>query len=792
MGFSILAIAVAFVVFDIDIDDLGSTFSSSQGLKTNDVNGGTFSSTGSMYALSFTNYFFQCAVDSELRILVNGQWKLVSSDSDLFSTLIGADIQHRTTSETISDWRVDNFVSCDYSDPAIQHLKVSGDTTLGIFSGQLGNDFVTSKKVPISSTTLQDNVRTKVSQIQFKSSDIENSLTIGNNGQSWVYAITNVNGQYTLTFNEGTVIQSHATGSDGAAPLSTLQYLVKVIDTIAEEDIIQDANRQNSVIFIEDIIQVKTNTSVKGKTMDLNNGQQIKIKATMRDYVDTDGLPTLKITGPNVSVTINMPLKSITNDNDGQFENNFLLPRDSVGQWSFKFDHAFRSGSSSGTVTTIDSGVTTVTNPTTGTTTTTNEEGQIILTGGTTGGTTDNPISDTETRTAITKMHYINRYDQVPDCNISTGQCTLKTKTVTGVGESKSLQLNSLTDSISFSGQTNVEALLDEVQITTVVSADFDVLKDIKRATKSDTIYQATLSPAGDTAFSFTPFHISSPQPNICYGSTSDSAICVGMQLDIITISNEKMESELAKKNIEPEGQKVKLTVTAIDGTFTLLDKNNRELLGSAKGTSLEYTFTYGATSVNTGSNTGSSSQSCSSSDPSVGCDCPEGQVLTFSTNLNKLACVDPTTGNETPSQPTSDPNTESEPEFVDNGIVEPHCEVDSNGNVIATFGNVSIDDPNCAALFGEVDTTGDNGQIEGDPEEEVTGSGSEQPVFDCKDQFGVDVCAFASNPAAAFSDNGLQGEDGELNMTVVGVLLGIILIIIAIAVALRKRARGY
>lgn len=788
-----MAIAVAFVLLDVDTGDF--SFGGSDGLKANDVNGGTFSSTGSLYSLSWTNYLYDCSQEGELFILVDGQWVKVVSDSDFFNTVIGADIQRRATGQTINDFRVDTYLTCDYPNSGVKKLEVGGNTQYAIYTGSSTDKLIKSQNVNIPTKVLPDNTRVKVSQYQFTADSIESQLIItSTTGSGWVHALAQVNGAYIMTFDDGSIQFATAT-QETVSPVSQMSFYVNVVDTPVE--VVPDANRANEPIFISDIIQVKSNTSVMGKTMDLDRGQQIKIKATMRNYVDTDGLPQVTITGPGVNVKINLLLKGFENDNDGLFENNFLLPRDNnLGDWSVKLTHDQRSGTSTRGFNTIDTGITTTTS-TTGETQTTTSEGQIIQTSADTGAGSDTTGLDGPT--AITKMHYIHRYDQVPDCNISTNECKLTTKTVSGILGTQSLQLTSLTDSISFGGQTGVEAILDEVQITTVVSADFEVLKELKRATHSDQIYQATLSPVGSSAFSFTPFTIHSPQPNICYGVTNESSCPPngGMQLDIITISNEKIEQELAKKNINPEGQKVKLSVTAIDGTFTVIDGANKEHIGSSKGSTYEYTFTYGATSVNTGSgNNVSSADSCTSSDPSVGCECPTGETLSYSTTLNKLVCVDPDTGNETVSQPTSDPNQTPDPEFVDNvGGVEPHCEVDQNNNVIATFGNVSIDDPNCANLFGtasDQQTVIENsdGTIEATPDSEAQGSGIEQPLISCEETLGVDFCALASSPGDLFTEDGVDGED--LSATIVGVIIAIIVIMIAIGVAMKKRRNYY
>lgn len=836
---ALVVIAIALIIGMIIVvnpttDDIATLFDSNVGLQSNDINAGAFSTTGTLYSLNWLNYLYECEAESELYIRINGVWKLVSRDSDLFRTTVAeASLQQRTTGDIITDFRSDNFITCDYPQPElVQHLKISGDTTISIYSGFTQEKLLRTHSVNILLTTLPDNQRVKVSQFIFSADSVEAELLVSPKGNSYIHVNSVVNGAYVMTFNSGQIFFTTAL-QENSAPTSGLFYAFTVADNVSP--IVEDANTKDSLIVIDDILQTKTNTSIVGKTMDLEKGQQIKIKATMRDFKDTDGLPTVNIIGPGVNVKIVLKAISISNDNDAKFERNFLLPRSgSIGDWSVKLSHVFRNGDSTRTFSVIDTGITTTTDPSTGITTTTTTSGQLINVS--TDTTSSVPSTELTTPTTITKMHYIHRYDQVPDCNISTGICKLVQKTVSGIGESKTIQLTSLVDSISFGGQTGVEAILDQVQITTVVSSDnFDTLKKIKRAIASTTTYTANLKYSGGGLF-FQPFVLHSPQPNICFGLENESSCPAsgGMQLDVITISNNKLEQELTKAGIKPIGQKVTLSVVATGGTFTVIDGANKEHMGSAKGTSYSYDFKFGATPVNTQTSM-SSSQTCNSSDPTIACECPDGETLSFSGDKNKLVCID-SDGVETISAPKSNTSNKDSTTITNAGDVIPHCEINSAKEVIATFGNVSVDDPNCEFLYGtpeQIDksqldrciTNPDDqqcilelrefclstnlsnvdrielctidgvivgslsgessGVIQGDPDEQPSGSGGTQPLVDCEEVFGTQFCAFASNPESFFTGD---GTPDSLDGTVIGILVGILFLIIIVAVALKRR----
>ena len=800
-----MLIVGAIVFLNPNSGDFSNLFQTSQGLKSNDINGGTFSSTGSLFSLAWVNYLYECENYSEMYILVNGAWQKVTYDRDIFNTMVGADIQN-SAGNKVTEFRADNFIRCNYPDSGVKSLTVSGNTQYSLWTGDTASTYLKSATVTIPTTVLPDNVSTKVSTWKFTATEIESKLIVNGQDHSYISVLSGHNGNYLMTFTDGS--SQSATAKAIGSDLRFLAYIYTAPPTP-----VADPSREDASMYFTNLIQTKSGISFwssdgfvvigNPNAMDLAKGQQIKIKATMKDYRSTDGLPSVNILGPGINVNINLSLMAVSSTNEAVFENNFLIPRDMKGDWKLQLVHPYRSDIQQNvrniTFKTIDTGLTTTTTTTTSgttTTTTTTTDGQIINTGTTTPGTTTpgtttpgttTPTTGTGivTPTVTTKMHYIHRYDKVPDCQISTGECSLITKTVSGVGESKTMTLTSLTDSISFGGNTGVEAILGEIQITTVVGGDFNTIKDIKRATKSDTVYQATLSPAGATGFSFKPFTINSPQPNICYGLT-DPTKCppsAGMQLDVLTIGSGKLETELNGHGIKPVGQKIKITVQAIDGTFTLLDKDNKEHVGSAKGTTYEYTFMYGTTPVNDPTKQ-TSSNTCTSSDPNTICECPTGQTLSYSVTYQKLVCVDPTTGDVTDSTPKSDTTTKDP-----DPTPEPYCVTDSNGNVIGTYGNVSIDDPGCEKLFGTPKPTTPGtttpGQIETDPGTPATGSGSTQPLYSCEDVFGQSVCANAQNKNNLFPTNG-QGDD--MTMTIVGILIGIVILIIIIAVATHRR----
>lgn len=795
---------------DADVGDFGSIFDTGGGF-IGDISDGTFSSTGALYSMDFTNYLFECQNTSKLLIFQNGAWREVDSRADTFNTIIRTDVSSSSNDQLITEFRVDNYVMCNYADTnsGIANLRISnGFTNYQIFTGTTGSNLkvLSQKVIPINDVTLQDEKLTKVSQYRFSASSIEDEIIVNSSGNGWVSANSLHSGTYTITDIDG----SKFTSDTGNGISSQVRHYVSVTPDAEPE--VDDTSRKNALIRIEQVKQtlfghIIISDSKRTGQLDTENGQQIAIEGLMRDYKPTDGLPQVKIVGPSSSITINLLLTQIDNDNDGIFRQTFLLPRDVLGQYTLTLTHPLRDGTSEVTFHVITSSdPEPVTDPKDCDDTHLLVDGvcvpKVIV--------IDDPDDpNPEDRFVTSKFHWIHRYDSVPDCQRINGEdiCKLITKTASGITQPKIIALTSLTDQIDFGGQTGVEAVLSEIQLTSVISSnEFETLNDFKRALDSSVSYEAEVE-VDNEKFTFAPFVISSPQPNICFGVQKENecfggnfANLGGMQLDVITISNGKLVNELEKHNIDETGQPVKITVSATGGTFTLLDADNKQHISSALGMTYVYTFTFGATPFDS-DNDNSSSNDCTSSDPKVSCGCPEGQTFSVSPQ-NELICVDIETGDPTGDDPKSDPNDKT-------NTTEPHCEVQSDGSY-KTFGQVSIDDPGCKGLFeggGDPDETkmcgefevpidficddNSDGNMEGDPDKDEDdppkGDTGTQPVFDCQKAFGSSFCAFAQDPGSLFNND----TQDDLDTTVIGIIVAILIIIILVAVVLSKKKRS-
>lgn len=708
------------------------------------------------FALDFTNFLFTCEQKSEMYRVTNNVPTLVASDYDNFNTIIPAEIVQRHSGEKIDSLRIDTFQRCDFPDGGTAKIDKLTLTNANVFiradtntsfalSG--GTNLATTTK-PITDKTYQDNQWVQLSSYTLNlTEEVEKKLLKNSSDNSYVIFTLSVTGD----------IKAHIVGQDGSnqgtqdsiipTVASQTGYVVKVREgTVTPDPIYQDTSRADKPIFFDDILQTKPTPDkpVAGLTMDMNDGAQLLIEAVMREYKTTDGLPTVTITGQTFTGHVNVKLAlglDAIEAGDGKFSTHFLMPRDATGTFTFKMEHPFRNTFDTETVTVLNADREPVSDPII--------EGDI-------------------TATAKAVFQYIHRFQNVP---IDDQLKTVIDSGVASDGSTGNIAL-SITDDVSIQGQ-KIEGTLEEIQLNSKVFFENDDIGKFKRSESSTTTYKATLEVDGKT-IEFTPFsRFDTPIPNICAEPTE--ATCPeghGIIIDEILISKTKLHEQLV--GIEQNQQDIKITVEATGGTFSLLDVNNKIHSGSLKGLSYSWTFTFGSQPIE------HKGSSCETSDPNVPCTCPDGQVFGVDVN-GEIACVDP----ETKTTTSSDPKTNTSQEEFDFNT-DPHCETNAEGDVIATFGEITVNSPGCENLFGDgpVNTVTNNNDViyTDNSDETITGDDKPTVIVDCE-------TGDCSQESIDKLNGFLNNFDGEL-MTYLAIILIIITVIVIIAYVLKKKRR--
>jgi len=320
--------------------------------KTDDLNDGTFFSTGSAFELpklDIADGSVTCENISEFYAFKNGGWKLVDSKDNLFFTT--ADVTSHSDQQIVTKFRADTFVKCDVPNSGVKSLGVNGYVSYLITTGTPGqSDYKIlqgSTPITVPTTLLKDNQKTKISSLVFTADAIEDKIAVNAIGSGIIRVQALHGGTYTMLLDNNSKKLTEVVSNVN----SEVRHSVYV--TPDSEPTETDQSRRNDPISIDSVTQIKSNKNISnGGSIDLDEGKQIKIKATMNNYKTSDGLPKIQISG-KLSGTVNLLPVSSSGKNQN-FEANILLDR-STGSYSFKMSHPLRDMTPTFSFSTTDS-----------------------------------------------------------------------------------------------------------------------------------------------------------------------------------------------------------------------------------------------------------------------------------------------------------------------------------------------------------------------------------------------------------------------------------------------------
>lgn len=263
---------------------------------------------------------------------------VASDNSGDFNPQIQFDVTNRNDGRLIDKIRVDIKHNCGFYDDSwkqgVTSIHVSGSVVFQPFTGAIGDEFgnelLPPTIKPVSKTMNQDEW-TVIASYTFDVQPLESDLILHNDVNAWIKVFANPTVDYRLNYVDGT--KQDVGSSLGYGTLSA--WLVR-----ADANVINppeaNANVSNEPIFLDDIRTTlsesqggQSGTISDTNPLDTNKstGRQLEITGTVRKWLDSEGLPEIKILEPSglQLVKFTMLFDGKEGD-DGKFVGYFSMP----------------------------------------------------------------------------------------------------------------------------------------------------------------------------------------------------------------------------------------------------------------------------------------------------------------------------------------------------------------------------------------------------------------------------------------------------------------------------------
>jgi hypothetical protein len=313
---------------------------------------------------SFQSFFpMECQYINEMYVKYQGEsvfGNVAFDSSSKFNPQIQFDVSNRLDGRVVDAMRIDINEKCDITNSSFLNgltgIKVAGFALMQLTTGDLdkdiGNELTSLESVSIN-TTFQPNVWKVIASKTYDNfQQYESELILHNDINAWVKAVATIDVDYQLQYSNsnGNIDVGGTTGIGSL--LTKSAWLVR-----ADANVINppepNANTSNEPIILEDIRTTLTESQggQDGTISDTNpldtnkqSGRQLLIEGTVRKWLNTEGYPTIKITGAS-----NIPLVSgtmIFNEkigDDGKFVFYYTMAKNSPnGKYTVVMEHPNR------------------------------------------------------------------------------------------------------------------------------------------------------------------------------------------------------------------------------------------------------------------------------------------------------------------------------------------------------------------------------------------------------------------------------------------------------------------
>ncbi|MCV0393635.1 MAG: hypothetical protein K5790_10175 [Nitrosopumilus sp.] len=313
---------------------------------------------------SFSSFLpMECQYINETYVKYQGEavFGNVAFDSSVkFNPQIQFDVSNRIDGRIIDALRIDINQKCDISEPSylngLTGIKTVGfalmQLTTGDLDKDLGNEITNLESVSINTTVQPNTWKVIASKTYGNFQQYESDLVLHNDINAWVKAVATIDVDYQLQYSNsnGNIDVGSTTGVGSL--LTKSAWLVR-----ADANVINppepNANTSNEPIILESIRTTLTESQggQDGLISDTNpldtnkqSGRQLLIEGTVRKWLNTEGYPTITITGAS-----NIPLVSGTMifdekvGDDGKFVFYYTMAKNSPnGKYTVIMEHPNR------------------------------------------------------------------------------------------------------------------------------------------------------------------------------------------------------------------------------------------------------------------------------------------------------------------------------------------------------------------------------------------------------------------------------------------------------------------